>query len=303
MVLNSKQIEVFRAVMTAGSISAAARMQSVSQPAISRLLSYTEQRLGFALFQRIKGRLYPTPEAKELFREVENAYAGIQRVSELATELAERRSGRLSLVGAPSLGHLLIPQAIARFRQRHDDVKVTFRQITHQGLTEAIVTQRAELGVQVTSNAHPHLVSTPIGQANLVCICPYGHPLAQRASLSIQDLLPYPMVSYPGDTPFGALVAQMYEAAGATLKISVDIASPQHACSMVQAGVGIALVDEFSVRSRGPGDLVVLPVKNAETLVANVVHSRYEPLSQTALSFTAVLKRLMVEQGFGLARP
>ncbi|CAJ3076526.1 LysR family transcriptional regulator [Burkholderia pseudomallei] len=63
MRLNLRQIEVFRAIMLTGSISGAAKLLHVSQPAVSRLISYAEQRLGLALFERIKGRLYPTPEA------------------------------------------------------------------------------------------------------------------------------------------------------------------------------------------------------------------------------------------------
>ena len=70
MSLNLRQIEIFRAVMTTGSISGASQLLFVSQPAVSRLLSHTEQRVGFALFERIKGRLYATPEAKKLFHEV-----------------------------------------------------------------------------------------------------------------------------------------------------------------------------------------------------------------------------------------
>src|SRR3546814_17260281 len=71
MSLNLRQIEVFRAVMSTGSISGASKVLHVSQPAVSRLLSYTETRVGFPLFERIKGRLYATPEAKRLFREVD----------------------------------------------------------------------------------------------------------------------------------------------------------------------------------------------------------------------------------------
>lgn len=67
MSLNLRQIEIFRAVMTTGSISGASQLLFVSQPAVSRLLSHTEQRVGFALFERIKGRLYATPEAKNFF--------------------------------------------------------------------------------------------------------------------------------------------------------------------------------------------------------------------------------------------
>ena len=51
MRLNLRQIEVFRAIMITGSISGAARLLSVSQPAISRLLAYTEDRLALRLFE------------------------------------------------------------------------------------------------------------------------------------------------------------------------------------------------------------------------------------------------------------
>jgi DNA-binding transcriptional LysR family regulator len=66
--LNLRQIEVFRATMLTGSISSAAKMLHVSSPAVSRLISNTEQRLGLTFFKRIKGRLYPTPEARRLFQ-------------------------------------------------------------------------------------------------------------------------------------------------------------------------------------------------------------------------------------------
>ena len=55
MQLNLRQIEVFRAIMLTGSISGAAKLLNVSQPAVSRLIAYTESRVGLMLFERIKG--------------------------------------------------------------------------------------------------------------------------------------------------------------------------------------------------------------------------------------------------------
>ncbi|MBC7077924.1 MAG: LysR family transcriptional regulator, partial [Synergistales bacterium] len=69
--MNLRQIEIFRAVMITGSISGASKLLFVSQPAVSRLLSHTELRMGLKLFERVKGRLYSTPEARSLFKEVE----------------------------------------------------------------------------------------------------------------------------------------------------------------------------------------------------------------------------------------
>ena len=62
-----RHIEVFNAVMQTGSVSAAARLINITQPAVSRTLQHAELQLGFALFQRARGRLTPTNEALALF--------------------------------------------------------------------------------------------------------------------------------------------------------------------------------------------------------------------------------------------
>lgn len=81
-------MEVFRAVMLTGSISGAAKMLYVSQPAVSKLITYIESRLAYRLFQRINNRLVPTAEAVTLYREVERVYQAALAVNECALALA-----------------------------------------------------------------------------------------------------------------------------------------------------------------------------------------------------------------------
>ncbi len=302
MSLNLRQIEVFRAVMITGSISGASQLLFVSQPAISRLLSHTEARVGFALFERIKGRLYATPEAKKLFREVEHVYAGVQRVNELARDLQENREGILNIVSSPSVGQMVIPQAVAAFRARHPNVKITFQYLGYTPLVERILNHQADIAVTILPVEHPNLEMTSLGTGRLVCICPYNHPLSRRATLSVADLLPYPLISYDRSSPFGRMVGDLFEAAGETVRAAVEVGSPQNACSLVQAGAGIALVDEFSVRSWPASQLVVRPVQGTPTLHANLVHPRFEPMSQLAQSFVKVLRQLMKSEGFATAQ-
>ena len=59
--MNLRQIEIFRAVMSAGSITGAARLLHVSQPSVSRMVRHLELQLGVALFERRNGRLFATP--------------------------------------------------------------------------------------------------------------------------------------------------------------------------------------------------------------------------------------------------
>jgi DNA-binding transcriptional LysR family regulator len=304
MSLNLRQIEVFRAVMTTGSISGASQLLFVSQPAVSRLLSHTEQRVGFALFERIKGRLYATPEAKKLFHEVEAVYNAVQRVNDLAGDLAKNRSGILNVVSSPSVGQMLIPEALAQFRARHPDVKVTFQCLSYGHLKERLLARQADLGVIILPMEHPNLEMAPLCRNRMVCILPYNHELTRRATLSLADLRPYPLIGYEKSTPMGTLVAQMYQAADEPLSPGIEVGSPQNACSLVQMGAGVALVDEFSVRSwSGHSHLVVRPIADAPILQANLVHMRFEPPSQLTQAFIAQLRELVRKQGFASAEP
>lgn len=96
--LNLRQIEVFHAIMITGSLSAAGRLLHVTQPAISRVLASIELRLGYALFERFKGRLHPTKEARKLFQEVESIQAGVNRLNDMAAGLAGHGGGLVSVV-------------------------------------------------------------------------------------------------------------------------------------------------------------------------------------------------------------
>ncbi|CAM3920124.1 LysR family transcriptional regulator [Bordetella muralis] len=297
MKLNIRQIEVFRAVMITGSIRGASEMLFVSQPAVSRLLSHTEQRIGFPLFNRIRGRLQATLEAKKLFHEVEVVYEGVQRVNDMARELFEHQEGILNIVASPSLGQMLIPVAIASYRHTHPHVKLTFHYLNHNPLTERLLKRQADLAVTILPIKHPSLEQEEIARAQLVCICPYNHPLSRRAVLEIKDLLAYPFISYEKSSPFGRMVQGMFEESELPLRPVVEVGSPQNACALVQAGAGIALVDQFSARSWSASRFVTRPIAESPTLRAHLVRLRDEPVSQLSQSFIDTLKDVIRKEG------
>src|SRR4051794_19818016 len=112
--MNLRQLEIFRAIMTHGSVSEAARSLHVSQPSVSNVLKHAEQTLGVQLFERVGGRLLPTPEAELLFPEVEQIYDQLGRINSFVRDLRTGSSGRLSLLANPTLANTLLPLAIAR---------------------------------------------------------------------------------------------------------------------------------------------------------------------------------------------
>ncbi len=92
-----RHIEIFHAIYTTGSITNAAKILHVSQPSVSKVLSHAELRLGFQLFNRVKGRLTPTEEAKILFGDVDKIYQQLRSIKNTANNIKKSEFGSIKI--------------------------------------------------------------------------------------------------------------------------------------------------------------------------------------------------------------
>jgi DNA-binding transcriptional LysR family regulator len=247
MKLNLRQIEVFRAVMLTGSISAASRLLYVSQPAISRLMAHTEQRLGIELFRRIKGRLHPTPEARRLLGEVNAVYEGIERVNEVAQDLASNRIGSLRISCSPNLGQTILPRAIAAFKEAHPAIRIIVRTQIPANMLRALLSGQAELGISNMALTHPNLEARLLVRNPIVALIPNAHPLATRSSVRPAELAKESVIGYGPDAPFGLLLREMFGSEADQPDMSIQVEQAHVARALAQMGAGIALVDAMTV--------------------------------------------------------
>lgn len=299
--LNLRQIEVFRAVMITGSINGAAQLLLVSQPAVSRMLSHTEARIGFRLFERVKGRLYPSPEARRLFTDVESVYRNIQRVNTTLLDLVQQRHGVLRIASSPSMGHQMVPDAVAAFRRSNDDIRVSLECLRHVLLRDRLLDQQADLGVSLFPIDHPNLRAIPLSDIRVLVICPAGHDLEKVPAEQLPEaLLGTPFIGYPSDTPFFNVMKPAFEQAGLAYRPNIEVDSPHHACALVKNGSGFSVVDEISWRASGVQHTAVLPFLQQERLTVSLVHLRREPLAQLAQTFVEHLRETLRASGFKL---
>ncbi|PZQ36834.1 MAG: transcriptional regulator, partial [Pseudomonas putida] len=113
--LKHRQIEAFRAIIIGGSMSTAAGIMGITQPAISRLIRDLEHETRLNLFERTGGRLIATGDAMALYREVDRSFQGLERILDLARDLRERRGGSLRVAALPGLANGFLPSFAARF--------------------------------------------------------------------------------------------------------------------------------------------------------------------------------------------
>ena len=165
-----RQIEVFHAVYTTGSISAAARALHVSQPSVSKVLHHTQQQLGLELFRLVRGRLVATDQAHELFVEVSEVFSRLTSLQKTVGNLRSLAGGRVRLAVVPSLGLHVAPLAIARFRARHPDVSFDVQTLHHDALFQALYERSCDVAIAYDPPTHPRMKRRDIDSGELMLL-------------------------------------------------------------------------------------------------------------------------------------
>lgn len=293
--LNYRQTEMLWAIVVAGSISGAARLLNISQPAVSRMLALTEKQLGLGLFERVRGRLQPTSQVHSLFEEIEKAQRMMQRVNDLAESLSNPGSGVLRLTSIPSLTQYLVPRAVARFQQRWPDVLLRLNSTALPQMIPDVLQGEAELGLVVMQADHPFLTSIPLHTGRMVAAVPRGHELAGRSQVSLAELSPYPLIVVGTRMPYGMLALNAFEQAGLPVRMCADVPWSHLACALVNAGTGVAVIDEFTVMQNIWPEVAIVPLVEYIPLHISAIHASNRPLSRIAAEFVAGLQDVLRE--------
>jgi DNA-binding transcriptional LysR family regulator len=288
-----RHMEVFRAVMLTGTVSGAARMLCVSQPAISRLLQNTEATLGIRLFERAGGKLLPTAAATSLFEEIQQVYDAALNVERSVQDLASRSPTEIAVSCSPSLGLSLLPRVIELFNQQNPTTRIRFQTTLTQDVPNELLSKKTDLAVTVLPLNNPNLTVEKLGTGRMVCAMLDNHPLASRQIISFDDFRAYKTIFLSPSIPFGKMIHAALEAHGIDITPTFDVPRAELACALVKRAIGIAIVDEFSVANNLWAGLVVKPLRDAITYNINLVRPKFSVPTRTAEEFINILRECM----------
>jgi DNA-binding transcriptional LysR family regulator len=279
MPLNARQLEVFRTVMRCGTLTSAAKALNVSQPALSQILLHAEDALGFKLFQRLKGRLVPTPEAEQLFPETDRVFRAFEDLQRFAGDLRHGKGGLVRLAASAPPALSLVPRALKAFRAACPGVRLRSYVVPVATIVEMLERGAADLGVAMNDERHPLIDTELIGRSEVVCVLRADHRLAAADVVGIADLPGETLISYRADSLPGMLLDRAFAGEGSRLRPDVEIDVSMIALSFVQQGIGIALVDGLLPWESFPG-LVARRFRPTVTLPLCLLTSSERPLSR-----------------------
>lgn len=274
-----RQVEVIRAVMMRGTISGAADQLNVSAPGISRLIKHAEDSLGIRLFERRAGRFLPAVEAGPVFDQISAVYKGVENLQVAIESLGKGENVALAFASAPSVAQFIAARALRSIRQRFPDLFIDLNILKIEETVDYLLLERGEFVVMSSSIDNAGLENEELARGRLVVILPEGHRLSDRASISVHELAQEPMIGVDPSDPYGAKLAQPFRAAGVELRHSMRGRFAQTVVSLVRHGLGVALIDAFSVAEVYMPGIVRVPLAEESSVTVYVVRKKGRVLS------------------------
>jgi DNA-binding transcriptional LysR family regulator len=259
--MDPRRVLTFRAVAHHRSFSAAARALALSQPSVSNQVGALEREIGVRLLEREPGGLRLTREGEIL---LEHADAIAERFQLAGTQIAAAAGGRrarLRIGAFPTALAWLVPDALARLRERHPDAKVSVDE-GGDGLPGRVRTGELHLALLYEDTARPRELPPDLERRDLLrerflVALPPGHPLAERPSVRIADLREDDWTAALSD----GLIVRTCRAAGFTPNL-VSITHDQLAIrALVLRGLAVTLIPELLAEVFD--DMVLRPIAGA----------------------------------------
>jgi len=287
-----RHIEVFQAVLQAGSVSGAARLLNVSQPNVSRVLNHAEQQLGFALFERSPQGLIVTPEGRRLLPEVEALFSYIQAISVLAGQLRQGEGQHVRIGSAHALGHSVMAPVLVDFRRQIPGGSVELVTGHFNTLSQDLLQYKMDFALAFGEQVPSELVSESIYQSNMVALLPPDSP--PEGPVSLSWLCDNDLLMLQQQDPLGQVLGRVLRENNLTPHSPLHIKTYSVIADLVLAGGGVGVVDTFTAR-RYAHQLKILPVVEALPFEVVLLSRRDQPSSQAALKLKQLIRHTLWE--------
>ena len=252
MLMDTRQLAAFCAVVERRSFSQAAEQLGVTQPAVSLQIRSLEKRLGHQLLDRSGRRVEPTEAGARLYRSAQRLLAmEEQLLAELGGDAEGELTGTLEIGASTGPGGTVLPVVLGEFQRRNPDVHVSLSVSDTQRIVEQVARRELELGVVGAVRRHRGVVFEPFFRDQVVLAVPRGHRFGNR-TVTLQELQAEPLVLMQEGAGVRQVIDDELREAGLRLKdfdVHLELGLQESVRSAVVAGLGVTFVSRWAIES------------------------------------------------------
>lgn len=238
--MTDRHLRVFVEVYKNMSVTRAAGVLNMTQPAVTRTVREMENYYGVELFDRLNHRLYPTAAGNALYSK---ALHIIESLDSVEKELRERGSSGILRIGSTvTLACCYLPELMEKFTAEYPETELHVSVMNGESLCEMLLDNRLDIALIENRVEHPKLSSEPIGGDELVPVLPAGHPLTKKKQVSPTDIAEYPLLLREKGSTVRSAADAFFALHGLEPVPLMESVSTGAILAAVRRGIGISLL-------------------------------------------------------------
>lgn len=286
------QLEAFVQVAAVGNFSRAAEALGLTQPSVTARIQALERDLREPLFHRNGRGVSLTDVGASLLPHAQRVLQALQDGRDAVQSLQRLDLGTLRLGAAPTISTYVLPELIREFRSRYPGLEVSVRTEYSDQIVQMVVADEVQVGLERTIT-HPEVITVPLYEDEVVLVASPGHPIAQRASVTIGEVGEARLIMFNRGSSYYKLVDNALRQAGVLVSPTMELDNMEATKKMVEGGLGIAVLPRVAVEealSRGVLREVRVEGMTMPRREIAVIYRRGRPLSRAAQAFVRLLE-------------
>jgi DNA-binding transcriptional LysR family regulator len=252
MLMDTRQLAAFCAVVERKSFSQAAERLGVTQPAVSLQIRSLEQRLGRQLLDRSGRRVEPTEAGLRLYASAQRLLALEEHLlEELAADDEGAITGTLELGASTGPGGTVVPLLLCEFQELHPEVRVRLTVSDTQTVVDRVAERTLELGVVGAGRRHRGVAFEPFFNDEVVLAVPAEHRFANK-TISLDDLNGEHLIVMQEGAGVRQVIEDELRNAEIRLRdldVKLELGLQESVRSAVLGGHGIAFISRLAIES------------------------------------------------------
>ncbi len=241
------QIDAFLTIAERRSVSEAAAVLYVTQPALTTRIKNLERELGVDLFVRTARGMRLTAEGRAFRSHAQRAVQELSEGRELLRELREGRVGELLIGTAPAISTYVLPLVLRRFQAAFPNVHLIVRTGHSEEILELVLREQVHVGL-VRELPHPAISSRPLYEDEIVLVVHPGHRFAGDETIVVQELGHERLILFDRTSSYFVLTSAFFREAGVVPRGVMELDNVDATKKMVEHGLGIAFLPYTAVR-------------------------------------------------------
>ncbi|HRO49115.1 MAG TPA: CysB family HTH-type transcriptional regulator [Hyphomicrobium sp.] len=259
--MNFQQLRIVReTVRQRFNLTEAANVLLTSQSGVSKHIRDLEDELGFEIFVRRGKRLLGlTDPGREVAAVIERILLETQNLEELSSSIAQRACGTLVIATTHTQARYSLPGVIAEFKKDFPDVRLTLKQLSPKDIASVLLEGLADVGVATDTLEHnPQILTFPFYTWEHVIIVPMSHPLARRKKVTLEDIAPYPLITYDEGLTGRARIDDAFQKASLVADVAMTALDADVIKAYVELGMGVGIIASMAFDSERDTNLACI---------------------------------------------